>query len=66
MMLRCDNGPEYGNGALITRAREQGMRLQYAQPAWPQKNSHVRRFNRTVRYDWLTQYLFESSSEVQE
>jgi putative transposase len=26
MMLRCDNGPEYVNGALITLAREQGIR----------------------------------------
>jgi putative transposase len=26
----------------------------------------VERFNRTVRYEWLAQYLFESIDEVQE
>ena len=65
-MLRCDNGPEYVSGALITWAREQGIRLQYTQPRKPKQNAYVERFNRTVRYDWLTQYLFESISEVQE
>ena len=64
--LRCDNGPEYVSGALITWAREQGIRLQYTQPGKPQQNAYVERFNRTVRYDWLTQYLFESIREVQE
>ena len=64
--LRCDNGPEYVSGALITWAREQGINLQYTQPGKPQQNAYVERFNRTVRYDWLTQYLFESISEVQE
>ncbi len=65
-MLRCDNGPEYVSGALITWAREQGIYVEYTQPARPQQNAYVERFNRTVRYDWLTQYLFESISEVQE
>jgi putative transposase len=26
----------------------------------------VERFNRTLRYEWLAQYLFESIDEVQE
>ena len=65
-MLRCDNGPEYVSGALITWAREQGIRSQYTQPGKPQQNAYVERFNRTARYDGLTQYLFENISEVQE
>jgi putative transposase len=65
-MLRCDNGPEYVSGAMLTWAREQGIYLQYTQPGKPQQNAYVERFNRTVRYDWLTQHLFESISEVQE
>ena len=32
----------------------------------PQQNAYVERFNRTVRYDWLAQYLFESIGQVQE
>ena len=27
---------------------------------------YVERYNRTVRYDWLNRYLFESMTEVQE
>jgi len=32
----------------------------------PQQNAYVERYNRTVRYDWLTQYLFDTLKEVQE
>jgi putative transposase len=31
----------------------------------PQENAYVERYNRTVRYDWLTHYLFESIEDVQ-
>ena len=38
----------------------------YIQPGKPQQNSYVERYNRTVRYDWLNQYLFESLEEIQD
>ena len=38
----------------------------YPQPGNPQQNAYVERFNRTVRYDWLNQNIFESIEEVQE
>jgi len=63
---RCDNGSEYVISALLVWAREQGIKLQYTQPRKPQQNAYVERFNQTVRYDCLTQYLFESISEGQE
>jgi hypothetical protein len=44
--------------------RVQGQRV--FQPGNPQQNAYVARFNRTVRYEWLAQYLFESIGEVQE
>jgi len=53
-MLRCDNGPEYGSEALSIWARDQGRSLQSTQPEKPQQNAYVERFNRPVRYDWLT------------
>lgn len=28
--------------------------------------TYVERFNRTVRYDWLAQFLFESIEEIQQ
>ena len=36
------------------------------QPGKPQQNAYIERYNRTVRYDWLAHYLFESIEEVQD
>ena len=65
-MLRCDNGPEYISAALRTWTEEHGIRLEHIQPGKPQQNAYVERYNRTVRYDWLGQYMFESIAEVQD
>ena len=32
----------------------------------PQQNAYIERYNRTVRYDWLSHYLFESIADVQD
>ena len=64
--IRCDNGPEYISARLQSWARRKGIRLAYIQPGKPQQNSYVERYNRTVRYDWLNQYLFESLGEIQD
>jgi putative transposase len=45
--------------------KPRGFRLEYIQPGKPQQNAYVERYNQTVRYDWLGQYLFESIAEVQ-
>lgn len=65
-VLRCDNGPEYISGELQRWAEQQGIRIEYIQPGKPQQNAYVERFNRTVRYDWLTQYEFDTLTEVQD
>ena len=64
--LRCDNGPEYISGLLATWAENRGIELAFIQPGNPQQNAYVERYNRTVRYDWLSQYIFCSIAEVQE
>ena len=64
--IRCDNGPEYICSAITNWAEEQGIRLDYIQPGKPQQNAYIERFNRTVRYAWLSQYLFDSIDEVKE
>jgi putative transposase len=64
--IRCDNGPEYVSNALINWAENQGIRLDYIQPGKPQQNAYIERYNRTVRYAWLSQYLFETIDEVRE
>jgi len=65
-ILRCDNGPEYISAALRSWTEQRGIRLEHIQPGKPQQNAYVERYNRTVRYDCLGQYLFETLAEVQE
>lgn len=64
--IRCDNGPEYISGLLASWAEQQGIKLEFIQPGKPQQHAYIERFNRTVRYDWLSQYLFADIVEVQE
>ena len=63
--LRCDNGPEYISGASMTWAKQNSIRIEYIQPGKPAQNAYVERYNRTVRYDWLGQYDFDSIQEAQ-
>jgi putative transposase len=63
--LRCDNGPEYISQKLQKWAMNHGIVLNYIQPGNPQQNAYIERFNRTVRYDWLSHDIFESVEEVQ-
>ena len=64
--LRCDNGPEYISGALAAWAEKNSIQLEFIQPGNPQQNAYIERYNRTVRYDWLKHYNFESINEVQD
>jgi len=64
--IRCDNGPEYISRPLRVWAEKHGITLLYIQPGKPQQNAYVERYNRTVRTDWLSQYLFESIADVQD
>jgi putative transposase len=65
-IIRCDNGPE-NISALIQRwAKDSDIQLDYIQPGNPQQNAYVERFNRTVRYEWLSQYCWSSIAEVQD
>ena len=66
LSIRCDNGPEYVSKLLSQWAEQKHIKLRFIQPGNPQQNAYVERYNRTVRYDWLNQYLFNNISEVQE
>ena len=66
LTIRCDNGPEYISGELKTWADRRGIKIEYIQPGKPQQNAYVERFNRTVRYEWLAQYHFDSIDEAQD
>lgn len=65
-MIRCDNGPEYISGQLLAWAEQRGIQIAHIQPGKPQQNAYVERYNRTVRYGWLSQMDFGSLEEVQE
>jgi len=64
-IIRCDNGPEFISHELTHWAKRHGIRLEYIQPGKPQQNAYIERYNRTVRYGLLNQYLFSSIKEVQ-
>lgn len=38
----------------------------FTQPDNPQQNAYVERLNRTVRYEYLNQYLFRELEDVQD
>lgn len=65
LAIRCDNGPEYLSSAITEWARRGGIKLEYIQPGKPQQNAYVERFNRTVRYEWLSQYHWADLDRVQ-
>jgi putative transposase len=64
--IRSDNGPEYISKLIQDWAKGMGIRLDYIQPGNPQKNAYVERFNRKVRYEWLSQNHWSTIDEVQE
>ncbi|QJP71302.1 transposase [Burkholderia glumae] len=41
-----------------------GNRIELHQPGQPQQNAYVARFNRTVRYEWLSQYYWDDLAHV--
>lgn len=65
-VIRCDNGPENISGEIQNWASRTGIRLEYIQPGKPQQNAYIERFNRTVRYEWLSQYYWDNLDEVRE
>jgi len=64
-VIRCDNGPEYISETVQPWAKGRGIHLDFIQPGQPQQHAYIERYNRTVRYDWLAQTLFDTIEEVQ-
>jgi len=65
-IIRVDNGPEYISGKLLIWAEERGITIQHIQPGQPQQNAYIERYNRTVRHEWLDQYIIETIEEAQD
>lgn len=62
-VIRCDNGPEYISAKIHSWANVWGIRLN--QRGKPQQNAYEEWFNRTVRYEWLSQHYWADLQEVQ-
>src|SRR5690606_9369038 len=56
---------EHISGAMQNWAARRHIRMEYIQPGKPQQNAYIERFNRTVRYEWLSQYYWTDLEEVQ-
>jgi transposase InsO family protein len=59
----CVATTEFISHDLKQWADRHDIRLEFIQPGNPQQNAYVERYNRTVRYSWLSQYQFESISD---
>ena len=57
--IRVDNGPEYISGKLMECASRRKIAVQHIQPGQPQQNACIERYNRTVRHEWLDQYIIQ-------
>ena len=66
LAIRVDNGPECISGQLLRWAEDRGIAIQHIQPGKPQQNAYIERYNRTVRHEWLDQYMFATIKEVQD
>ena len=66
LIIRCDNGPEFISHEFTDWAKKHDIRIEYIQPGNPQQNAYIERANRTIRYSWLSKYLFETLNEVQD
>ncbi len=64
--IRVDNGPEYISEKLMKWAEKQGVAILHIQPSQPQQNAYIERYNRTVRHEWLDQYIIENIEEAQD
>jgi putative transposase len=66
LAIRVDNGPELISSTLLTWAEMRGIAIKHIEPGKPQQNAYIERYNRTVRHEWLGQYLFADIKEVQD
>jgi len=64
--IRCDNGPEYISQKLADRAEHNEITLLFIKPGNPQQNAYIEGFNRTVRYDWLSHYIYADIEDLQD
>jgi putative transposase len=65
-VIRAGNGRGLVSSKLMECAAKHQIHITHIQRAIPQQDTYVERFNRTVRYEWLSQHYWQSIIEVQE
>ena len=66
LAIRCDNGPEFISHEFVNWAKLHDIRIDYIQPGKPQQNAYIERYNRTMRYSWVSKHLFDNLEQVQD
>ena len=66
LKMRMDNGPGLVSQALVQRAEEHGVMLEFIKPGKPIRNAFIERFNRTYRTETLDFYLFRTLNDARE
>lgn len=64
--IRCDNGPELLSQPFVTWCEQNAVEIRYIQPGKPNQNAYIERFNRTLRNELLSAYLFDDLDQVRE
>ncbi len=54
------DGPEFISGTMMECVERQGARLKHIKLSKPQKKAYIKRYNRTVRGEYLGQFIFET------
>jgi putative transposase len=62
----CNNVLKSISAGIQAWAQDWGIRLEYIQLCKPHQNAYFERFNRTVRYEWLSQYFWTDLAELQD
>jgi putative transposase len=65
MVIRCGNRSECLSSAIVEWIAQWRIELEYLQPGKPQQSAYAEWFNRTVRYEWLSQYHRDDLDHVQ-
>jgi putative transposase len=65
-MLNGYHVPEYVSQKLADWAEKHAITLSFIQPGNPQQNAYIVRFNRSVRYDWLSHYIYADIVELKD
>lgn len=64
--IRLDNGPEYRGNLVRSWAANNGVLLDYIEPAKPYQNGHCESFNGRLREECLNENWFHSLTEARE